>query len=470
VSGDEMVFDEVRYREPARLRRPDRDSRRACVACGVPQPDDLPIFVDRGPADAIERHALSDTSVELGGILLGKECVDDQTGEPFVWITEALEAKHYENTQASFTYTHEAWEEITRERDRRFPDLDIVGWYHTHPDFGIFLSSHDLFIHQHFFAQPLQVAYVVDPIRGTRGFFRWREGQMAPVGGFWLTDTRAARVALARLAGDLEGQAPPSEGGGGLSPRVEAELMAMLTRQRTAPAAVGGTAGAAIGVLGALVGALAVAMLFGLAALYQELRGQGQALARMADSQQAAAGQVDAARASAKERALDAILADVRIGEPPEAIVGRYTEAVRQRDALRQRVEAAETEKEALTAHAGTLKRQAESLAGELAEAQAKAEQSSQLEAQVANLRTRLDAQGKGGTDDELATLERNFHVALWSAVGGWLAFALAGGFLIVLLGRRGREEAELSYPGAGGPTVRIPPAAQAEPPPHVIE
>ena len=109
-----------------------------------------------------------------------------QTGEPFVWVTQALEAKHYENTQASFTYTHDSWEEITRERDRLHPDLDIVGWYHTHPDFGIFLSSHDLFIHQNFFAQPLQVAYVVDPIRQTRGFFRWRDGEMDQVGGFYL--------------------------------------------------------------------------------------------------------------------------------------------------------------------------------------------------------------------------------------------------------------------------------------------
>ena len=45
------------------------------------EPDDLPIFLDRRAADAIERHALSDTSVELGGILLGKECVDPATGQ-----------------------------------------------------------------------------------------------------------------------------------------------------------------------------------------------------------------------------------------------------------------------------------------------------------------------------------------------------------------------------------------------------
>ena len=226
-----MVFEDIKYREPHRLRRPDRDRRWACIAYEVPKADDLPIFLDRATADAIERHALRDTSVELGGIMLGKECVDDVTGEPFVWVTKSLEAKHYENTQASFTYTHDSWEEISRERDKLYPELDVVGWYHTHPDFGIFLSSHDLFIQHHFFSQPLQVAYVVDPIRQTRGFFRWRSGQMEQVGGFHLSADRGDRVALVRLVNDLENIPSPDSGSGGsLSPRLEAELIAMLTR------------------------------------------------------------------------------------------------------------------------------------------------------------------------------------------------------------------------------------------------
>ncbi len=179
-----MVFGEIKYREPVRLRRPDRDRKYACLTYQVPAPADLPIFIDYRAADAIERHALLDTSVELGGILLGKECLDEAAGTPFVWITQSLEAKHYANTQASFTYTHDSWEEITRERDRLFPDLDIVGWYHTHPSFGIFLSHHDIFIHQHFFAQTLQVAYVVDPVQQTRGFFQWRDRNLAPVEGY----------------------------------------------------------------------------------------------------------------------------------------------------------------------------------------------------------------------------------------------------------------------------------------------
>jgi len=234
VSADEIIFDEVKYREPVRARRPDRDPARACLAYQVPRPNDLPIFLDRRPADAIERHALRDTSVELGGVLLGRECLDDQTGEPFVWITESLEAKHYENTQASFTYTHDAWEELTRERDRLHPQLDIVGWYHTHPDFGIFLSSHDLFLHKNFFAQPLQVAYVIDPIRQHRGFFRWRGEGLEQVGGFYLAADRADRLALARQVNDLESITNTELNPSGFSPRLEAELIAMLSRPHTA--------------------------------------------------------------------------------------------------------------------------------------------------------------------------------------------------------------------------------------------
>ena len=231
MNGDDITFGEMKVREPEKRKRPDRDRKYACLAYEVPGADDLPIFLDRRAADAIERHALADTSVELGGILLGKECLDPSSGEPFVLITQSLEAKHYANTQASFTYTHDSWEEITRERDRRFPEYDIVGWYHTHPNFGIFLSHHDLFIHHNFFAQPLQVAYVVDPINQTRGFFQWRDGGMTQVGGYYLIADRGDRIALARLVNDLE-QLPNPEGGSGgsFSPRLEAELIKMLTR------------------------------------------------------------------------------------------------------------------------------------------------------------------------------------------------------------------------------------------------
>lgn len=362
MSGDEIVFEEMTFREPVRLLRPDRDSRYACLAYHVPAAADLPIFVDHRTADAIERHALSDVSVELGGILLGKECLDEASGEPFVWVTQALEARHYANTQASFTYTHDSWEEISRERDRRFPDLDIVGWYHTHPSFGIFLSHHDVFIHQHFFAQALQVAYVVDPIQQTRGFFRWRNRNVVPVEGFYLTAERGDRVALARLANDLENfPSPPEQGGAALSPRLEAELIKMLTRPSTLPSANSPAdrmaAGMVFGMLGSFLGVMGMA-----AGLWMyQVHGRIQ---EQSDSLKALARAVE--QVSDNQRLAVDTLLDKAGTENAGQFAERYERTARARDAARQQLLAQQAINETLGARTRELETQSARLASEL--------------------------------------------------------------------------------------------------------
>lgn len=336
-----MVFDDVKYREPERRCRPDRDRRWACLAYGLPGVIDLPIYLDRETADLIERHALRDTSVELGGILLGKECLDEKTGLPFVMVTKSLEAKHYENTQASFTYTHDSWEEITRDRDRLHPDLDIVGWYHTHPDFGIFLSSHDQFIHRHFFAQPLQVAYVVDPIRQTRGFFQWRDGELEEVEGYYLFADRADRIALTRLVNDLENFPNAEGGGGGLSPRLEAQLIAMLTRPVTHHQTTADRTQTAVlfSLIGSLVGMLVLAAGFLFYQTYQEIANQARTLKEVQQS----TGEI----ISAQRLALDSLLGETSDG--PDKFTARYNLVVRERDDARKEVSRSKTIDAALT-------------------------------------------------------------------------------------------------------------------------
>ncbi|HMB05194.1 MAG TPA: Mov34/MPN/PAD-1 family protein [Isosphaeraceae bacterium] len=452
MSDEEIVFGDVRFREPERRRRPDRDRKWVCLAYELPGPGDLPIFLDRRPADAIERHALRDTSVELGGILLGKECVDDRTGEPFVWIAKSLEAKHYENTQASFTYTHDSWQEITRERDRLHPDLDIVGWYHTHPDFGIFLSSHDLFIHRHFFAQPLQVAYVLDPIRQTRGFFRWREGRLDQVGGFYLTADRSDRVALARQVNDLENLPNTDVGGGTLSPRLEAELIAMLTRpashhvttaDRTLTAAI-------FGLLGALVGALGLAGVLWLNHLGNRVQEQTVALQELEKT-------VD--RSSAAQRlALDTLLDQASVGQP-DKFVEKYGQAVRALDESRRHLDEQKTINETLAARAKELHLGNTQLKTDLAVATKKVEQYERDAKEVPELRARLgqmeDVAGRRAKrvaelDALLETIEgrkaaallRKYDRAWYAAVAGWgLSLLLSLGLLVALINLKVGDE-----------------------------
>lgn len=127
----------------------------------------------------IKCFAGTDTSRELAGVLLGR--VDGAASPPHVEVLAAIEAKHTNAGRASVTFTHETWDDINRTRDEEYPDLRVVGWFHTHPGFGIFLSGRDLFIHHHFFNLPWQIAYVVDPVTHNSGFFRWADGEVERV-------------------------------------------------------------------------------------------------------------------------------------------------------------------------------------------------------------------------------------------------------------------------------------------------
>ncbi len=393
MNGDDITFGEVKVREPERRKRPDRDRKFACMSYEVPAKDDLPVFLERKSADAIERHALSDTSVELGGILLGKECVDPASGEPFVWITHSLEAKHYANTQASFTYTHDSWEEITRERDRRFPEYDIVGWYHTHPNFGIFLSHHDLFIHHNFFSQPLQVAYVVDPINQTRGIFQWRDGGMKQVAGYYLVADRGDRVALARLANDLEQLPNPEAGSGGtLSPRLEAELIKMLTRpgHRDVSSPAAGLQSATLyGLVGMFMGVMGLAAVLWLGQLLGKVQQQNesiQALTRVVEDS-----------ATRQRQLSDGLMEKAGIASPIE-FTELLAHADKERDDAKKKLENERVKVDSLASNLKSLESDNSRLAKELVAANGKLDQYKKDVEEVADLRARVADLGADNT------------------------------------------------------------------------
>ena len=90
-------------------------------------------------------------------------CWQQDANGPFVVVSASIRCDEAAKKSGEVTFTHDAWTTINREMDTRFVDLKIVGWYHSHPGFGVFLSERDVFIHEHFFSNPGQVALVVDP-------------------------------------------------------------------------------------------------------------------------------------------------------------------------------------------------------------------------------------------------------------------------------------------------------------------
>lgn len=204
----DIEFGDLEQTQPLKKLRPDRNKHYAVASCYAPVDTDLPIFIDLDVMRDMELHAMSDTSVELGGVMLGGQ-YEDEDGNPFVVVNESLRAEHYEATKGSFKFTHETWESISRRRDEFPQEFEMVGWYHTHPDWGVFLSGMDMFICDNFFNKTLDLALVIDPCRDDRGWFQWtgdETNRIRRTAGFFVIASRFRRNELEYFASQITGE------------------------------------------------------------------------------------------------------------------------------------------------------------------------------------------------------------------------------------------------------------------------
>jgi len=122
----------------------------------------------------IRQHARSSMRAEICGVLIGN-VIDGVTR-----VTARIAGEGASQGGAHVTFTQDTWEHIYKVKDAEFSSQSIVGWYHSHPGFGIFLSEYDIFIHENFFNAPHQVAWVFDPHSDEEGCFGWSGKKVEP--------------------------------------------------------------------------------------------------------------------------------------------------------------------------------------------------------------------------------------------------------------------------------------------------
>lgn len=127
--------------------------------------------------ERIREHVTGELEREVGGFLAG-HLVD---GRAHVQV--AIPALRAESNRTNVTFTHDVWDDTLELLAKEHPDLQIVGWYHSHPGFGIFLSEYDQFIHRNFFSAEGMAALVVDPHTGAEGWFISEGGDVVRADG-----------------------------------------------------------------------------------------------------------------------------------------------------------------------------------------------------------------------------------------------------------------------------------------------
>jgi proteasome lid subunit RPN8/RPN11 len=128
------------------------------------------------------RHAYKYPEIEIGGVLVGNIYRSSGLGEQdfpldFILINYVIPAEQVDKKVGSFSFTDTSWAEMNSTLDHMIregslsDDSRIIGWYHTHPGHGVFLSGQDLFIQNNFFSKEYYFALVIETKKHEGAFF-----------------------------------------------------------------------------------------------------------------------------------------------------------------------------------------------------------------------------------------------------------------------------------------------------------
>jgi proteasome lid subunit RPN8/RPN11 len=140
--------------------------------CRWPREPNFYVFLHQRALRELVDHTRSNTAREVGGSLVGEFCIHQ--GRRFVEVHAAIWGKATKGNRTEITFTADTWASILVVQQREYPQYRIVGWYHTHPGHGVFLSDKDLAIHNNFFRETDHLALVVDPIHHQGQFYKGR--------------------------------------------------------------------------------------------------------------------------------------------------------------------------------------------------------------------------------------------------------------------------------------------------------
>lgn len=129
---------------------------------------------------------------EAMGLLAGQ--VRQWQGQKYVLVEDYLTAGN-SATSVSVRFAQEAFPQLaTQVNEAKRKGKIIVGWSHSHPSYGCFLSGTDVSTQKKYFSEEFSIAVVIDPVRKEKKIFKLAASQ----GPHAKTGYREASYALVR--------------------------------------------------------------------------------------------------------------------------------------------------------------------------------------------------------------------------------------------------------------------------------
>src|SRR5213592_1937757 len=131
-----------------------------------------PIFFQQEAVIALQEHLKSSPTQAIFGFLIGDLYRDPETGVLYTVIDKTLKLSQAIYGDKTEVVVSRLWDRMQEQLAKA--SASLLGWYHSHPGQGGFLTTHDVETHEKFFTDPWHVAILVAAEAGglTGRFFR----------------------------------------------------------------------------------------------------------------------------------------------------------------------------------------------------------------------------------------------------------------------------------------------------------
>ncbi len=123
------------------------------------------LYITKKSIDTINNHCMdfADRGLEVIGFLVGD--VFKCKKLTFSLVKDVISSE-LKSTKISVRFEKDGFHKLFDKLEELNYNYIIVGWYHSHPGMGCFLSPKDIDTQKRMFKKPFHTALVVDPIRG----------------------------------------------------------------------------------------------------------------------------------------------------------------------------------------------------------------------------------------------------------------------------------------------------------------
>ena len=150
------------------------------------EPVGFDLYLSKLAEEKIRNHAMSrlDPRMEIMGLLLGT--VYRHREREYVLVRDVA-TTDLDASLISVRFDRLGFEKLFESLDDSGFDYVIVGWYHSHPGHGCFLSQTDLDTQVSMFNRPFHSALVIDPVAMEIETFKVEEGRSRhrPFAVYW---------------------------------------------------------------------------------------------------------------------------------------------------------------------------------------------------------------------------------------------------------------------------------------------